>query len=286
MTKQDKVGQSKIMPDSVSGKRLVIARGLRSLTWQQLASNLTKMAKEAAALNETEKTTEYEIDLKVGTVLKWPKRGIAKKWLFFVAEFFSVAESAFTDENIPERDFKRMISKGALTERDSPTQTVGISSSQREDSLQKSPNVTGDSTLKPVLTLKGKFNIIKGNFFRSPWFTVHGNEAVVITKVWGMIGAAETRVTAVPIIILAAKAIPPPKINGKFLRKKYEGTNADLSQDPDFTSFEIITEVSTTSSDICEKRNVIKQDGIGTYFLMVRSDFNFEINVYNGIDNR
>ena len=78
---------------------------------------------------------------------------------------------------------------------------------------------------------------------------------------------------------MAVKAIRPPKIIEDFV-EKYEGTNEQLSRDSDFPSFDITTKVDTSIFDICEQLNVIKQNGTSSYCLVVRSDFNFEVNVY------
>lgn len=261
MTKKDKLRQKKDkkIRESISGRRLNIAREIKKLTWQQLASSL---------------------NLEIHTVQKWadPNRnGIPKSRLFFVAKYFNVTEWVFTDKKLTDENFKKIIYDPDLSEKLCPSE-VGTTSSKDRISLKQS-NDDDDLSTKPVFKFQGKYDLIKGNYFRSDWFDVSGNEFVITTKVWGMTEVTKTRVTIVPISKLAVKAIPPPEMIQASI-KKYEGTNKHLSQDSDFQSFDITTKSNTKISDTIEKRNVIKQDGKRMYCLVVRCDYNFELAVY------
>lgn len=107
----DKERQEQKEEKVIIGKRLNIARGIKNLTWQQLADNITKLV-------PIEGSTKFE--LSVSNIQKWQYRPIPPKWLFYLLKYFKVEEWVFTDETLNIQDFKKIVYDPSLMEKLKP----------------------------------------------------------------------------------------------------------------------------------------------------------------------
>lgn len=145
--------QRKKNKGSISGKRFATAREIKMLTWQDLADAFTEKA--------TREASNRKVSFEVSAIQKWANRGIPGKWLFFVAEYFKVNEWVFTDETLPDDDFKKIISDPTLMDKFRQAREVPSFPTESEASLQQPshevktlPKLTLDNLSKTEQSLK------------------------------------------------------------------------------------------------------------------------------------
>ncbi|MGA2781770.1 MAG: hypothetical protein ABSF13_07595 [Smithella sp.] len=222
----DKCGQDTDII-SVSGKRLRIARNIKSLRLKDLANTF---------------------DTAVTTIQKWQIRGIPNKTMNTVCNLFGVEEWVFSDEFLPENNFKEIISNPALQKKYHPyvrTKNTG---------LPRWINSYKIEHLDPK----------KRTMFRSHTFHISCKTVLIRTKLWNVKGA--------DYILVSLNEKYEDKV------KRYGTTDSVFfPKDPEFS---IWTNKKTKPSDVKIEDNFIHNVKDGNYYLYVYCKYKAEINVY------
>ena len=145
MTKQIKDENMDKRGHPISGKRLNIARNLKKIQLKDLAPNF--------------KVSHL-------TIAKWQHRGIPKKSLSMVANYFLVEEWVFYDKNINRNTFKEIINDPKLIEKYRPVNRV----------TDKSPSL--------IFKFKGDFHKDKSQIQQSDSFLVSTDSVLIHASFW------------------------------------------------------------------------------------------------------
>lgn len=183
--------------------------------------------------------------LEVSTIKKWQQRGIPKNAIAAVAHLFNVEEWLFTDEKLSDEDFKKIILDTALLEKYKPSSQLRASALSLVKSFKKYK--------------KSKTN--EGRIFRSDPFYISSNSVLIVTTVWGMEGITNTQV------LFEKKDLEPTEMIG----------NRRLYPTP---TFYIVTSENTLVSDKFVQQDILNKLKKGRYYLIVFSEYFFEVNIY------